>query len=209
MKKIAVLIVGMALLGPAFAVAAPIGPTNKITNTRILQATKDTTITYAGVKVFVPAGQSVLLGQSSDGSVILRGHDLDGVKVGQGTLTAQGPVVLTVQPDSQVIRVVQGKSVLVTDGNGRTAEISSGAAVSAKDIRADVGSVSPATLVTVVKEEVVVKPQKATIQTDATEDATFEVPAFVAATSTSSAATEQAVQDVETTLSPSTPGRSN
>ena len=205
MKKIAVCIIGMLCLGATFVAAQA---ANKITNTRILQATKDTTITYAGVKIFVPAGQTVVVGQSGNGSIILRGQNLQGVQVGQGTLSARGPVLLTVQPDTQVIRVVQGNNVQVTDGNGRTAEISAGAAVSAKDIRAEVGSMLPTTVVTVVaEEEVVTEPQK----TDSKpveveqEEGEFEVPAFVAATSASETSIEQSVQNVEDTLSPSSP----
>ena len=207
MKKIAVCIIGMLCLGATYVAAQA---ANKVTNTRILQATKDTTITYAGVKIFVPAGQTVVVGQSGNGSIILRGQNLQGVQVGQGTLSARGPVLLTVQPDTQVIRVVQGNNVQVTDGNGRTAEISAGAAVSAKDIRADVGSMLPATVVTVVaQEEVVAVPQQAAkpvvVAEQVEEDDSFELPAFVAATSTSQAAAEQAVQNVEDTLSPSAP----
>ena len=205
MKKIAVCIIGMLCLGATFVAAQA---ANKITNTRILQATKDTTITYVGVKIFVPAGQTVVVGQSGNGSIILRGQNLQGVQVGQGTLSARGPVLLTVQPDTQVIRVVQGNNVQVTDGNGRTAEISAGAAVSAKDIRAEVGSMLPTTVVTVVaEEEVVTEPQK----TDSKpveveqEEREFEVPAFVAATSASETSIEQSVQNVEDTLSPSAP----
>ena len=205
MKKIAVCIIGMLCLGATFVAAQA---ANKITNTRILQATKDTTITYVGVKIFVPAGQTVVVGQSGNGSIILRGQNLQGVQVGQGTLSARGPVLLTVQPDTQVIRVVQGNNVQVTDGNGRTAEISAGAAVSAKDIRAEVGSMLPTTVVTVVaEEEVVTEPQK----TDSKpveveqEEGEFEVPAFVAATSASETSIEQSVQNVEDTLSPSSP----
>ena len=205
MKKIAVCIIGMLCLGVTFVAAQA---ANKITNTRILQATKDTTITYAGVKIFVPAGQTVVVGQTSNGSIVLRGQNLQGVRVGEGTLAARSPVLLIVQPNTQVIRVVQGNNVQVTDGNGRTAEISAGAAVSAKDIRAEVGSMLPTTVVTVVaEEEVVTEPQK----TDSKpveveqEEREFEVPAFVAATSASETSIEQSVQNVEDTLSPSSP----
>ena len=209
MKKIAVCIISMLCLGATFVAAQT---ANKVTNTRILQAAKDTTITYAGVKIFVPAGQTVVVGQTTGGNIILRGQNLQGVQVGEGTLSARGPVLLTVQPDTQVIRVVQGNNVQVKDGNGRVAEISAGAAVSAKDIRADVGSMLPATVVTVAaQEEVVAVPQQTAAKPvvvaaeQVEEDDSFELPAFVAATSTSQAAAEQAVQNVEDTLSPSAP----
>ncbi len=208
MKKIAVCIISMLCLGATFVAAQT---ANKVTNTRILQAAKDTTITYAGVKIFVPAGQTVVVGQTTGGNIILRGQNLQGVQVGEGTLSARGPVLLTVQPDTQVIRVVQGNNVQVKDGNGRVAEISAGAAVSAKDIRADVGSMLPATVVTVAaQEEVVAVPQQTAakpvvVAEQVEEDDSFELPAFVAATSTSQAAAEQAVQNVEDTLSPSAP----
>lgn len=206
MKKISILLIGVMCLGTTFVMARP---ANKITNTRILQAAKDTTVIYAGVKIFIPAVQTVILGQASDGSIIMRGRNLKDVQVGAGTLSSRGPVFLAIKPENQVIRVVSGGNVLVRDGNGRTAEISAGAAVSAKDVRADIGPTLPPVTVTVAQEEVVVtrsqKPAAKPVEMDEVEYMEPVLPAFVAATSSSPASTEQAVQNVEDTLSPSTP----
>ncbi len=189
MKKIVLFVFGLLLAGSTLTTAAAQLPTKgKIVNTRIVQASKDTLINYYGVRVFVPKGQTVIMGLAEDGSVVVRGNNLQGVQVGQGTLSSNGMVVFNVQPKSQVITVHRG-TVVVQDAQGRSASVSSGAAVSAVNIR------TPVT------------PNLANVQ--AVEAA---LPSFVAETEVTSAAAEQAVQDVEETkqaeeevLSPSAP----
>ena len=153
--------------------------------------------------MFVPAGQTVLLGTVADGSVLLRGQNLNGVKFGDGTISSQGPVFLSTQPGSESIRVVQGEGVMITDVNGLTAEVSSGVTVSTRDIRLDVSGLSVVTAGTTSTQQVHA-PTKVVAQKADTAD---DVPAFVAVTQISSAATEQAAQNVEDTLSRSAPGR--
>ena len=121
MKKIIVLLVSLLVTTVAMA-----QDSSKVTNTRIVQATKDTTITYAGVKVFVPQGATVILGQDGSGAVVVRGQNIDGVKINNATVSFPGAVVLSVNPQSNVITVNRGDQVSVTDGNGRTAVLSQG-----------------------------------------------------------------------------------
>lgn len=214
MKKVIAALFVICFVGTTLAVAAPTQQ-NKITNTRIVQASKDTTLTYNGVKVFVPAGQAIILGQNSDGSIVVRGQNLNGVKIGEGTISAQGPVVLSVQPQTNVITVNRGADVEVTDGNGRTAALSQGASVSGKDIRvATVPTVAALTTSTTNNKAEASKAPAAQAATNKTTAATTskdtevvetELPAFVSNAIIESAATEQAAQNVEETLSPSAP----
>ena len=136
--------------------------------------------------MFVPAGQTIILGQASDGTVIVRGQNLVGVKLDNGTITAPGLIILSVAPKTHVITVNRGNGVLVRDAHGRTAELSRGASVSARDIR--VSTVPPVVLTS-----------------SQTQDDVSSLPSFVAQNQTTSAASEQAAQDVEETLSPSSP----
>ncbi len=190
MRKIFVLLTGFILLGISFASAAPGKQANKILNPRIVSAAKATTITYQGTKIFIPAGTTLLLGTYEDGSIVIRGMNIDGVKVDNGTIIAKGPVLLSVQPQTQVITVTRGNDVKILDTNGRMAALSAGASVSLADIRTTVAPVEIAT---------VVQPQEAVAD---------ELPAFVADTQTDSVVSEQATQDVietEEVLSPSAP----
>ena len=189
MKRVIVFVLGIILLGALQVMAAPSGVSNKISNTRIVQATKDTTVTYGGIKIFIPAGQTLILGQDNKGNIVVRGQNVSGVKIGQGTIEAQGPIVLSVQPKTQVIMVYQGEAVRVTDGHKRTAVVSKGESVSAKHVR-------------------VVSVQQTEVASVSSEGVSMEetIPAFVAQTASSQAASEQATQDVEeTVVSPSAP----
>lgn len=188
MKRVIVFVLGITLLGALQVIAAPSSVSNNVSNTRIVQATKDTTVTYGGIKIFIPAGQTLILGQDNKGNVVVRGQNVSGVKIGQGTIEAQGPIVLSVQPKTQVIMVYRGESVRVTNGQ-HTAVISKGESVSAKHVR-------------------VVSSQQAEVASVSFEGVSTEetIPAFVAQTASSQAASEQATQDVEeTVLSPSAP----
>lgn len=226
MKKVILAAVICAMAGTLFA-AEPAAKSAKITNTRIVQAAQDTTLNYGGVKVFVPKGQTVILGQNAGGSVVVRGQNLKGVKVADASITAPGAAVLSVNPKDQVITVSKGNNIQVTDANGRTAEVSQGASVSAKDIRtatapalaanAQSNAAKAQKAVTKAQAKAVkaqakieAKAAKEAAATQATSDTveTVEVPAFVAATQTSDTAVEQATQNVDETenvLSPSAP----
>ncbi len=197
MKKIILLLTGFILFTAICVKAAPTGKLNKIHNSRVVSVAKDTTMTYAGIKIFIPAGHTLILGQADDGSIIIRGLNLNGVKVGDGTISAPGSVLLSVQPDTQVITVNRGTDVKIQDANGRTASLSAGASISAADIRTSTASVTGGNPTTA-----------ASVDTNHQEAVTGDIPAFVAESETNSAASEQATQDVvetEEVLSPSAP----
>lgn len=190
MKKIAVLwtAVVLSLIFPICANAI-----EKITKPQIVQATESTTVTYSGIPVFVPAGQTVILGSYSKGAISLRGQNLNGVKVGDGTIAASGPVILSIQPTTQVVQIEKGNNIKITDKNGRTAELSTGATVSMKDVRKSGRTSVPAQAVSVAqtKKAVPATKSKHVIFDD---DTNAEIFAFVAAAEASAAALEQKVQ---------------
>lgn len=196
MHRIVVMVIAVLTLVAMFPTGAGAKEVGTIKKTRIVQANKDTTLTYGGVKVFVPAGQTIILGQAENGAIIVRGQNLQNVQIGDGTISADGLVVLAVWPDTHVVSVSRGSGVKVTDANGRTAELSQGASVYMRDIRTPavptVQSITPTAVTKAVSNE-------------QTEEADAELPSFVAEMETSSAATEQAAQNVEDTLSASAP----
>ena len=188
------------VLSVSSLVASPI----KISDTRIVQAKKDTTLTYAGVKIFVPVDQVIILGTHPDGSVGVRGQDIQSVKVGSGTFTSRGEVAFVFHPKEQIVFVQKGE-LMVTDGKGYTDQFSAGVFVSVQDIRSTV-------IPTLGEKEITTagKPMKkgSFAKSEEAQDAAQDmlgVPFFVASTATSSAASEQAAQDAEDTISPSAP----
>lgn len=210
MKKIIVVLFAMSLLGITQGWAASNNVNPKITNTRIVKADKDTTLTYGKVKFFVPAGQAMILGQVENGSVLVRAAKLEGVKIGKATVDSKSPVALYVDPATNAIIVDQGKDIQVTDKEGRIARLSQGAAVSGNDIRT---SVPRSFLVTLplswqTKTQFVNpnnnKNKNSNTNTISTQEGDT-YPDFLAENEINSAAYEQAVRDVEDTLSPSAP----
>ena len=203
MKKITVVLFAMFLLGVTNVFAAT-NNNQKVTNTRTVQATQDTTLTFGKLKFFVPAGQNIELAELKNGVVLLHANKMDGIKVNNATLSAPSSTVLSIDPKTNAVIVEQGKAVLLTDKNGRTATMSQGAAVSGNDIRQSVERAWPVTFPVSWQIEGNI-PQN----TDKTE---VFVPAFVAEDEVAAAAREQATQDVldnelreEDTLSPSAP----
>lgn len=205
MKKVTAVLFAMFLLGATYVVAAPNRVDKRITNERTVQASTDTTLTYGKLKFFVPTGQAIVLGQTANGSILFRTNKMDGVKAGKATLRSNGPAVLFVEPKTNAIIVDQGSWVQVVDANGRTAELSQGAAVSGNDIRE---SVARSWLVTLplswqVQHPVAQGKPQTNVQTN-TQDSS--IPEFVdEAALFESLAHEQATRDVEDTLSPSAP----
>lgn len=209
MKKIIVVLFAMSLLGVSQSWAASNDANPKVSNTSIIRTDKDTTFTYGKVKFFVPNGQAMILGQTENGSVLVRAAKLEGVKMGKATVNSKKPVSLYVDPATNAIIVDQGNDVQVADKDGRVANLSQGAAVSGEDIRL---SVPRSFLVTLplswqTKSQFVNTNKNRTNFNDQTVVAQEEgpYPSFVEENEVSSAAYEQAVQDVEDTLSPSAP----
>ncbi len=188
MKRIVLCAMGLVLTTTGFVQAAT-AKTVKITNTRLIQAVKNTTITYGGVRIFVPAGQAIILGQYSDGAIVVRGKNLNGIKLDNSTISSRGDCVLNYEPQTHRLEVARAESVTVQDANGKTAVLSQGAAVTASDILVPVGT----------KPSVETVKTASVAQVQQQDTSTVDVPDFVAESETSSAASEQASQDVEET----------
>lgn len=207
MKKVTVVLFAVFLLGANGVVAASNKVDTNITNERTVGvADKDTTLTYGKLKFLIPAGQAISLGETANGSILLRADEMQGVKVGTATLRSKGPVVLFVEPKTNAIIVDQGEKIQVVDSNGRTAELSQGAAVSGNDIRE---SVERAWLVNLPLswqvQHTTAQPKKPAPKTVEVQGTT-EIPDFVDEAALFEAiAHEQATRDVEDTLSPSAP----
>ncbi len=199
MKKLVVLLVSVVLC--AFVANAQTAKKKKIaiTNTQIVTAPQQAvTVKYAGVNITVPQGQTVLLGQRSDGSIVVRGKNLSNVQINQGVISTEGYSVFSVQPESNVIFLNRGSELTIQDPTGTKSTIYPGQAVSAE--RADITSVTAPALQAAAAQEAAVANELS--------EALGEVPAFVAENETTSAASEQATQDVtetEEVLSPSAP----
>ena len=198
MKKIAVAVCMAVFLGSTFAVAAPGFAGKKIRNSKLVQATKDTTVDFVGVKVFVPQGQTVILGQRENGSIVVRGLNLKGLKFNDATLYTDGYTVMSYYPSSNIAFLHRGNTMTITDPSGNTATVANEGAIATNN--ANINSNTVAALREQAKEE------STQVAQELGED--IALPAFVAQTATSEAAAEQATQNVEeteSTLSPSTP----
>ncbi|MBP5429436.1 MAG: hypothetical protein J6Y25_00895 [Elusimicrobiaceae bacterium] len=214
MKKIVALVVGLVLTGATFVFAA----TQKAAP-RVIKSTQDTTLNYAGVEIFVPAGQAVVLGQDDNGSVVVRGSDMNGVRIGEASISSNGPATVSYVPQAGIVMVHSGNGVLVTDPDGRTAELSQGAAVTARDIRIPAGPTLESLRIRVEGRAAVLtntlplqkeqkKPAKQEAQYPLMDENENWIPAFVAESEIPSAAYEQAERDVletEGVLSTSAP----
>ena len=136
MNKILILVIGLMMFSATFVEAASqTRTTDKLKHTRTVKARKDTTVTYAGIEVFVPAGQTITLGKNKENAVVIRADKMENVKVGATTIASNEPAVVVVQPKQNSFTIVEGNNVQITDANGRVAKLSEGASVSGEDIR--------------------------------------------------------------------------
>ena len=198
MKKIVLAVCTFVLLGSTFVAAAP-GVVGKKIMSQIINAKQAAqTVEVAGSKIFVPKGQTIIVGQRSNGSLVIRGNDLKEIQLNGSTISTNGYSIVSYQPTSNIVFLDRGESLTVVDPAGVPATVTEGGAVSA--VNATVNTETSAEL----KEQA--KAESAQV-TEAIGEV-LDVPAFVDATETSSAASEQAAQDVEETektLSPSAP----
>ena len=198
MKKIVVAVCTFVLLGSTFAVAAPGFAGKKITNSQLIQATQDTTVNFGGAKIFVPKGQTVILGQRENGAIVIRGLNLNHFKIDDSSLSSRGYTVLSYYPSSNIAFLHKGDFMTVTDSLGHSATVSQNGAIATNNTQINSNTVAE------LKEQA--KAETEQVAQELGEE--LEVPPFVAQTATSSAVSEQATQDVEETeqtLSPSAP----
>ena len=198
MKKIIAVVGAVLMLGGTFAAAAPAAAFSgkKMMKGQLVDATKkEMTVTFAGSKIFVPAGQTVILSQRENGSLVIRGNNLNNVTVDGTALSTQGYTVLSYQPASHVVFLNKGQSLTVTDPKGVPATVAEGGAVSTTNAAINSNTV----------EELKAQAQVEAQQAAAELGDILELPAFVAQTTPSEEAIGQAVEDVEETVSPSAP----
>lgn len=197
MKKIVVLF-GIVCLGALAATAKAAPKKITISNTRIVQPAQKLSFNYGGVQMVVPQGQAILLGQRSDGAVVVRGHNLSGIQVGNSLVSTQGYSVFSIDPKNNVVFLNRGTELTLQDPAGTTATIYPGQAVSAEN--AAVTSETAPALQAAAQKEAAVSAEVI--------GAADELPDFVAQSAMTSAAAEQAERDVietEEVLSPSAP----
>ena len=197
MKKIVVAVCTFVLAGSTFAVAAP-GFAGKKIVSQIVKG--PATVTLSGAKVSVPQGQTILLGQRDNGSLVIRGNNLNNIQVNETVLSTNGRSIVSYQPNTNVVYLNKGKSLTVTDASSNVATVAEGGAVSATN--ATINSNTTKEMKEVAKAEAQAVVEEGIVSQEET------LPAFVASTETSSAASEQASQNVEETektLSPSAP----
>ena len=191
MKKVIVLFVA-CFLGATLAVAASTQNVGKIKNPKIVQAKENSSFMYAGANFFVPKGQALLLGQRENGSIVIRGFNIDNLQVDDSSISAQGYSVLSYQPTTHVVFLNRGESMTVTDPSGVSSSVAQHGAISTTNAAINSDTVAQ---------------MKAAAQREAAlaEQEFNDTPAFVNELATTTSAREQAAQDVEETLSPSSP----
>ena len=192
MKKIFVVIVSVLACSVMTVAATSATKVGKLKNGRIVQAVQPTTVTYAGVKIFVPKGQTVLLGQRDNGSIVIRGLNIDRVQLDDAFLSTKGYSIVSYQPSTRIAFLNHGDMMTVTDAAGETASVSGQGAISTTNTAVNSNTVAE------LQEQAKQDAQEVVGTLDQMAVLTGDAIAV-------SAANEQAVQDVEETLSPSAP----
>lgn len=85
-----------------------------------VNAATDITVEYNGTTIVIPKNTKVILREemvSGERTVIIRGEDISGVKIGDLSLSARGAVAFSFNPDTKKIEVQAG-AVLITDPKG-------------------------------------------------------------------------------------------
>lgn len=196
MKKLVAAVCTLVLLGSTFAAAEPGFPGKKIKNSKIVQGT---TINYEGTTIEVPQGQTVIVGKRDNGYIVLRGLNLENVKINGSSVYTKGYTVLSYDPVSNVAFLNKGEELTVVDRDGHNATVGQGGAISIADARINSNTVKELQDAARAEAQAVVE--------EGIIDEEDVIPAFVAATTPSQTAVEQAVENVEGTLSHSAPGR--
>lgn len=192
MKKVVAVLFAFFFVGTNLAVAATAKSAGQIKNTKIVQASQDLELDYLGTPIFVPKGQTVILGERPNGSIVIRGLNIDGAKVGPGTFSTEGYSVVSYQPKGNLIFLNRGKWLTLRDPHGETVTINEKGAVLANN--AKINSNTLPELKEAAKEEA------ASVAADLQGDADADL--FVNPDSPENTAAQQAIEDV---LSPSAP----
>ena len=224
MRKCIAMAIAILVLGSTVVMAAPAKKRSagKIKNTKIVQATQDTALNYDGVNFFVPKGQTIILGERPNGYIVIRGKDINRLKINKATVSSRGYTVLSYPPDTNLVFLNRGEMLFLTDPNGVTASVGQGGVISADD--ATINSNTVKELQVAGEQDAkqaaedlgydgagTVAAAAANTTPVAGEDDANEGPSFLYGAPLSNPAKEQAANDVEATLaeedtlSPSTP----
>ena len=207
-------VVGLLAFSTTLAVAAPAKSAGKIKNTKIVQATQDLKLNYLGTPISVPRGQVLLLGERPNGSIVIRGLNMDQIKVGPGTFSTEGYSVVSYQPKTNVVFLNRGKWLTLRDPQGETATVQEKGAILATNAKVNSNTLEDLRIAAQQDaEEASADLQGGKVsKNDNPAPATQEIADNEGDTFPSSmdnvledVAYQQASNDVETTLSPSAP----
>ena len=219
MRKAVMFVVGLLTLSINLAVAASTKSAGKIKNTKIVQATQDLKFDYLGTPIFVPKGQVLLLGERPNGSIVIRGLNMDQIKVGPGTFSTEGYSVVSYQPKTNVVYLNRGKWLTLKDPHGETATVHEKGAILATNAKINSNTLEDMRIAALNDAEEAsadlqgVTNKKGTPAADnannnGNDEGNADINRFPSAAESNvleGVAYQQASNDVEMTLSPSAP----
>ena len=194
MKKVIIMLFAMFFTGTTLAIAAPAKSAGKIKNTKIVQATQNLKFEYLGTPISVPQGQVILLGERPNGSIVIRGLNMDQIKVGPGTFSTEGYSVVSYQPETNVVYLNRGKWLTLKDPHGETATVQEKGAISARNAKVNSNTLEDLRLAAQNDAAQASEDLNGLNDPFARQDSILEDIVY-----------QQASNDVEATLSPSAP----
>ncbi len=213
MKKVIAVLFAVFFVGTTLAIAAPAKKSaGKIKNTKIVQATQKLNFTYLGTPISVPQGQVILLGERPNGSIVIRGKNMDQIKVGPGTFSTEGYSVVSYQPKTNVIFLNRGKWLTLRDPQGETATVQEKGAILATNAKINSNTLEDMRIAAQKDADEVSADLGESSNNGSSANALDNagdngntLPSFVEPNVFDGVAYQQASNDVEATLSPSAP----
>lgn len=213
MKKVIAVLFAVFFVGTTLAIAAPAKKSaGKIKNTKIVQATQKLNFTYLGTPISVPQGQVILLGERPNGSIVIRGKNMDQIKVGPGTFSTEGYSIVSYQPKTNVIFLNRGKWLTLRDPQGETATVQEKGAILATNAKINSNTLEDMRIAAQKDAEEVSADLGESSNNGSSANALDNagtngktLPSFVEPNVLDGVAHQQASNDVEATLSPSAP----
>ena len=213
MKRIIAVLFAVFFVGTTLAVAAPAKKSaGKIKNTAIAQATGNLKFKYLGTPISIPKGQTILLGERPNGSIVIRGLNMDQIQVGPGTFSTEGYSIVSYQPDTNIIFLNRGKWLTLRDPQGQTATVQENGAILTTN--ANVNSNTKEDLRDAAQKDAKqvsddLNGTSSKFSANASDNVLIvnELPASMVPNVLESIVSEQATRDVENTLSPSAPSQ--
>ena len=212
MKKVIAALFAVFFVGTTLAIAAPAKSAGKIKNTQIVQANQDLNLSYLGTPISVPAGQVLILGERPNGSIVIRGLNMDQIQVGPGTFSTEGYSIVSYQPKTNVIFLNRGKWLTLRDPHGQTATVQEKGAILATNAKINSNTLEDLRIagqndadeaVADLQNKATKNEKTAPNNSNGNEGNAF--PSSEESNVLDSVAHQQASNDVEATLSPSAP----